>query len=156
MEVPRLGVKSGLQLPAFTTATATPDLNRVCDLHHSSRQCRILNPLSEARDGAPILMDTSWVLNPLSHNGNSLESVSGSPTSSRQDPPGHTFLQAAAHPSTGEALDGALELSGEAGVLPGLPSFWGDGWRTHRAGSDGAEVSPRAEGASDKDMAPSG
>ena len=29
MEVPRLGVKSELQLPAYTTATATPDLSRL-------------------------------------------------------------------------------------------------------------------------------
>ena len=27
-----------------------PDLSHVCDLHHSSRQCQILNLLSEARD----------------------------------------------------------------------------------------------------------
>ena len=42
MEVPRLGVESELQLPAqaAATATATPDLNRIGDLHHSSRQCR--------------------------------------------------------------------------------------------------------------------
>ena len=33
MEVPRLGVESELQLPASTTATATPDLSRICDLH---------------------------------------------------------------------------------------------------------------------------
>uniref|UniRef100_A0A8D1N3X5 Uncharacterized protein n=1 Tax=Sus scrofa TaxID=9823 RepID=A0A8D1N3X5_PIG len=50
MEVPRLGVKSELQLPVCTTATATQDLSHVCNLHHSSWQCRILNPLSEARD----------------------------------------------------------------------------------------------------------
>ena len=31
------------------------------DLHHSSRQQWILNPLSEARDSTCILMDTSWV-----------------------------------------------------------------------------------------------
>ena len=30
-----------------------------------------VGPLSEARDQTCILMDTSWVLNPLSHNGNS-------------------------------------------------------------------------------------
>ena len=41
MEVPRLGVKLELQL----LATATPDLSRVCDLHRSSRQRRILNLL---------------------------------------------------------------------------------------------------------------
>ena len=50
MEVPRLGVQLELQLPANTTATAMQDLSRVCDLHHSSWQFQILNPLSEARD----------------------------------------------------------------------------------------------------------
>ena len=30
----------------------------------------ILNPLSKARDGTHILMDTIWVHNPLSYNGN--------------------------------------------------------------------------------------
>jgi len=50
MEVPRPGVDSELQLPAYTTATATPDPSRICHLHHSSWQCWILNPLSEARD----------------------------------------------------------------------------------------------------------
>ena len=51
MEVPRLGVESELQLPAYATATATPDLSCICNLHHSSsRQRRILNPLNEARD----------------------------------------------------------------------------------------------------------
>ena len=44
MEVPRLGVKSELQLPAYTTATATQDLSQVYDLYHNSRQCQILNP----------------------------------------------------------------------------------------------------------------
>ena len=71
MEVPRLGVESELQLLAYTTATATPDLSCVCDLHHSSRQCPILNPLSKARDQTHILMDTSQIPNPLSHNRNS-------------------------------------------------------------------------------------
>ena len=61
MEVPRLGVKSELQLPAYTTATATWDPSRICSLHHSSWQCWILNPLSGARNWTLILMDTSWV-----------------------------------------------------------------------------------------------
>ena len=61
MEVPRLGVELELQLPAYTTATATWYLSHNCDLHHSSRQCRILNALSEARDGTCILMDTSRI-----------------------------------------------------------------------------------------------
>ena len=51
MEVPRLGVESELQLLAYTTATATWDLSHVCDLHHSSWQRPILNPLREAWDG---------------------------------------------------------------------------------------------------------
>ena len=61
MEVPRLGVNSEPQLPAYTTATATPDLSHVCNPHHSSRQCPILNPLSEAKDRTRVLMDTSRV-----------------------------------------------------------------------------------------------
>ena len=61
MEVPRLGIQSELYLPAYTTATATPDLSCICNLHHSSRQRQILNPLIEARDGLCILMDTSQV-----------------------------------------------------------------------------------------------
>ena len=61
MEVPRLGVESELQLPAYTTATATWDLSHVWDLHHSSWQHWILNPLHEARDWTCILMDPSGV-----------------------------------------------------------------------------------------------
>ena len=51
------------------------DLSLVCDLHHSSWQCQILNPLSYARDQTCILMDINWVPNSLSHNGNSSVSV---------------------------------------------------------------------------------
>ena len=75
MEVPGLGVESELQLPACATATATPDPGLICDLHCSFWQRQILNPLSEARDGALILMDSSRVLNPLSHKGNSQEGI---------------------------------------------------------------------------------
>ena len=50
MDVPRLGVESELQLPVYTPATATQHLSPICDMHHSSWQCRILNPLSKARD----------------------------------------------------------------------------------------------------------
>ena len=49
-EVPRLGVKLDYSCWPQHTATATPDPTHICDLHHSSRQCRILNPLSEARN----------------------------------------------------------------------------------------------------------
>ena len=41
---------------AYNTATATSDLSHTCDLHHSSPQCQILNPLSEARDRTHGLM----------------------------------------------------------------------------------------------------
>ena len=50
MEVSRLGVEWDLQLPAYATATTILDLSCVCDWHHSSQQCQILNTLSEARD----------------------------------------------------------------------------------------------------------
>ena len=60
MEVPRLG-------------------NRIravaASLCHSSRQCWFLNPLSKARDRTRVLMDTSWVCYPLSHDGNSSVSI---------------------------------------------------------------------------------
>ena len=49
MEVPGLGVELELQLATYATARATPDLSHIYDLHHSSRQRQILNPLSEAR-----------------------------------------------------------------------------------------------------------
>ena len=60
---PQAGVKSELQLPAYTTVTATalPDLSHVCDLCHSSQQHQILYPLSKARDQTHVLMDTSQV-----------------------------------------------------------------------------------------------
>ena len=56
MEVPRLGVKLELQLPAYTTATATPEPSRVCDLHH--RSARSLTCL--LRPG--IKPESSWIL----------------------------------------------------------------------------------------------
>ena len=61
VEVPRLRVEWELQLPAYTTATATWDLSCICNQHHSLWQHQILNPLSKARDRACTLMDTSWV-----------------------------------------------------------------------------------------------
>ena len=61
MEVPRPGVESELQLPAYTTATATQDPSCVCDLQHSSRQHQILNPLRETRDGTHSLMVSSQI-----------------------------------------------------------------------------------------------
>ena len=56
MEVPRLGVQSELQLPAF--ATATQDSSCVCDLHHSHSNVRSLAHL--VRSGME--PTTSWFL----------------------------------------------------------------------------------------------
>ena len=50
LEVPKLGVELELKQPAYAIATAMWDLSHLCDLCHSSQQCWILNPLSEARD----------------------------------------------------------------------------------------------------------
>ena len=58
MEGPRLGVEVELQLLAYITATAMPDLSHICNLRHSSWRHWILNPLSEARDRTHVLMDT--------------------------------------------------------------------------------------------------
>ena len=55
MEVPRLHVK--LELPVQPKS--------------QPQQCQTLNPLSEARDRTRVLMDTSRVLNPLSHKRSS-------------------------------------------------------------------------------------
>ena len=49
-EVPRLGVQLELLLLAYTTATATRDLSRICTVCHGLRQCWILNRLRKARD----------------------------------------------------------------------------------------------------------
>ena len=59
IEVSRLGVKLKLQLLAYTTAAATRHPSCICDLHHSSRQHQILNPLSGAWDRTCVLMDTT-------------------------------------------------------------------------------------------------
>ena len=61
MEVSRLGIESELQLPTYVTVRATQDLSHICDLHHSSQQSWILNPLSKARDQTRNLMVPSQV-----------------------------------------------------------------------------------------------
>ena len=59
MDVLRPGVKSELQLPGHAIVTATPGPSSICDVRHTLWQCQILNPLSEARDGASILTETT-------------------------------------------------------------------------------------------------
>ena len=46
---------------AYTTNTAIQDPSSICNQHHCSQQCWILNPMSGARDQTPALMDTSRV-----------------------------------------------------------------------------------------------
>ena len=55
MEVPRLRVElelqlQELQLRANATVIVTWDPSDICDLHQSSGQHQILNPLTETRD----------------------------------------------------------------------------------------------------------
>ena len=54
-------VELELQLLAYVTATATWDPSLICDLHDSSWQRPIFNPLSKARDRTCILMVTRFV-----------------------------------------------------------------------------------------------
>ena len=56
MDVPRLGVASELQLLAYPTATGTQDPRCICNLL-GSLQCRMLNPLSKAKDQTRILTE---------------------------------------------------------------------------------------------------
>ena len=55
------GVELELQLPAYTTDTAMPDPSCICNLHRSSWQCQVLNPLNKVRYQTRILMDTSQI-----------------------------------------------------------------------------------------------
>ena len=59
-----------------------------------------LNPLKEARDWTCILLDTSQVLNPLNHNGNSCLAALGSPvfTSDTVSTPTQSPRQTPLHP----------------------------------------------------------
>ena len=57
MEVPRLGVKSELQLLAYTTATVMWNPSHICNHSTSAWQCQMLNPLSKARDHP----SSSWI-----------------------------------------------------------------------------------------------
>ena len=68
MEVPGQGV----ELEAHSTATATWNASQVCDLHHSSQQRQIFDPLGKARDRTRNLMVPSWIRFPCTTMGMSL------------------------------------------------------------------------------------
>ena len=55
------GSQAGGRFGATAAATAPPDSSPICNLHHSSWQDRILNPLSEAMDRTRNLMVPSWI-----------------------------------------------------------------------------------------------
>ena len=56
-----LGVELELPVLTCTPATAAQDPSLVCDLHHSSWQHWILNPLSEDGDRTCLLMDARQI-----------------------------------------------------------------------------------------------
>ena len=58
-------------MPTYARATTTGHPSHICNLHHSSWQHWILNPLSEARDRTRNLMVPSRICQPLSHDRNS-------------------------------------------------------------------------------------
>ena len=58
MEFPRLRVELELQPQAYATATAMPDPSHIYNLHHSTWQHQILNPLR----GAGVEPAPSWIL----------------------------------------------------------------------------------------------
>ena len=76
VEVPRLGAESELQLPAYTTATATRNLSLIF-YAHSSWQHRITDPLSKARDRTRIPMDNRQIHFHSAKMGTSPTSVTG-------------------------------------------------------------------------------
>ena len=61
MEVPWLRVESELQLRPIPQPQQFRDPRHVCHLHHSSWQCGIPNPLSEAEDQTHILRDFRFI-----------------------------------------------------------------------------------------------
>ena len=80
MEVPKLGVKLVLQVPNYTTGTATPSPSWVCNLCRSLRQHQIGNTRSLTHWARPGIEPASsgtlhQVLNPLSHNRNAVPAI---------------------------------------------------------------------------------
>ena len=68
MEIPRLGVKSELQLPAYTTATAALDPSCICSLQHSSWQMPDPQPTERGQGSNPHPHGYYWDSLPMSHN----------------------------------------------------------------------------------------
>ena len=60
MEVPRLGVKSELQPPAYARTTETWDLSHICNLHHTTAHGNARSVTHWARPGIEPM--SSWML----------------------------------------------------------------------------------------------
>ena len=58
IDIPRLGVELELQLPTMATPTAMWVQSLLCDLHHSSWQPQIPDPLSKGR----MESESLWIL----------------------------------------------------------------------------------------------
>ena len=59
--IPSANESSGVTVPGLRPSYSNQRSNCVCKLHHSSRQSRIANPLSKARDRTCVLRNTCWV-----------------------------------------------------------------------------------------------
>jgi len=70
MEVPSLGIKSELQLRAYTTAIATPDPSCIWDLNHNSTAMPDPKPTGQGQGFNPHTHGYSCDLFLLCHDGN--------------------------------------------------------------------------------------
>ena len=114
MEVSKLGVKSALQLLAYTTTTAMSDPSRVCNLHHSSLQGQgwNLHPYGSQSD-----------LFPLCHNRNSPDCTFSFPWMSQAHFAKQTVFQLRNHQGISECLVFTLHATIPVQHLSKFPSF---------------------------------
>ena len=125
LEVPRLRVKSKLQVPASSTA-----------LGHSHSNARSLSPLSEARDRTCTLKDTSRLLNLLNHNRTSSPSVHlsrafympgpllGSEDSGKHTPCPHGAYNRESKPGVRERNEAGSGIEGAWTLFVGVDQGW--------------------------------
>ena len=71
VEIPRLGVESELQLPAYATATAMQDPSRVYDVHHSSQQ-QVIQATSDVPMPQQHMIQATSATYTTAHNSRSL------------------------------------------------------------------------------------
>ena len=103
MEVPRLGVESELQLPAYTTATWDP--SHICDLHRSSWQHQDPQGNERGQESNPHPRGYQSDLLMLNHKGNSASKC-------KKWCPGVTFVA--------QWLKNPTRIHEDMGSIPGL------------------------------------